>query len=217
MQGYARAVIINGGCFGAAVLCGLRKRGWSDVASLQRTQLEAGHALALILIYAGKIDIGRVIRRTIEGLEAETRHRMSWHTCGQLRIGNTRDCFDEDKGNMSVVEVQSNRAELVLPDEARRLWPLLENNTSIPGALTDSNDGHIAPTDATQAMVRGAHFSGANSHRNTEDGSIERLPDGPRSASTPVRRCHTVRPKPSLSIPRAASPARPATSRTPGV
>ena len=77
---------------------------------------------------------------------------------------------------MSVVEVQSNRAELVLPDEARELWPLLENNTSIPGALTLSDDGHIAPRDATQAMVRGAHFRGANIHPNIEVGNIERLP-----------------------------------------
>ncbi len=51
MQTHARAVVIGGGCVGAAILYGLAKRGWTDVALLERTQLTAGstwHAAGLI-------------------------------------------------------------------------------------------------------------------------------------------------------------------------
>ncbi|TGT79001.1 FAD-dependent oxidoreductase, partial [bacterium M00.F.Ca.ET.157.01.1.1] len=34
-----RAVVVGGGCVGAGILYGLAKRGWTDVALLERTQL----------------------------------------------------------------------------------------------------------------------------------------------------------------------------------
>ncbi len=36
-----RAVVVGGGCVGAGILYGLAKRGWTDVALLERTQLTA--------------------------------------------------------------------------------------------------------------------------------------------------------------------------------
>lgn len=78
MQRYARAVVVGGGCVGAGILYGLTRRGWSDVALLERTQLTAGstwHAAGLVPSYTRNFNIGRMIAKTIEiyeGLEADT-------------------------------------------------------------------------------------------------------------------------------------------------
>ncbi|WP_411037310.1 GcvT family protein [Shinella sp. BYT-45] len=183
MQTHARAVVIGGGCVGAAILYGLAKRGWTDVALLERTQLTAGstwHAAGLIPSYARSINIGRMIAKTIEiyeGLEAETGQHVGWHKCGQLRIANTRDRLDEYKSYMSVAAVQGIRAELLTPKEALSLWPLLENNEML-AALYHPDDGHIAPADVTQAMARGARDRGAKIYLNTEVKGFERLAGG---------------------------------------
>ena len=184
MQTHARAVVIGGGCVGVGILYGLAKRGWTDIALLERTQLTAGstwHAAGLIPSYARSLNIGRMIAKTIEiyeGLEAETGQRVGWHKCGQLRIANTSDRLDEYKSYMSVAAAQGIRAELVTPAEARALWPLLENNTQMRAALYHPDDGHIAPADVTMAMAKGARDLGARIHLNTEVKGFERLPGG---------------------------------------
>lgn len=190
MQTYARAVIIGGGCVGASILYGLAKRGWSDVVLLERTQLKAGstwHAAGLIPSYARSINIGRMIAKSIEiyeGLEAEAGQHVGWHKYGQLRIANTRDRMDEYKSYMSVAEAQGIRAELVSPARAREIWPLLENNHDMLGALYHPDDGHIAPADVTMALAKGARDHGAKIHLNTEVRSSERLPNGEWKIST---------------------------------
>lgn len=184
MQAQARAVVIGGGCVGAGILYGLARRGWSDVALLERTRLTAGstwHAAGLIPSYARSLNIGRMIAKTIEiyeGLEAETGQHVGWHKCGQLRIANTAERLDEYKSYMSVAAVQGIRAELVTPAEARALWPLLEGNTTMRAALYHPDDGHIAPADVTQAMARGARDLGARIYQDTEVLGFARLPGG---------------------------------------
>ena len=42
MQSHARVVVIGGGVVGVGVLYHLAKKGWSDVALLERTELTAG-------------------------------------------------------------------------------------------------------------------------------------------------------------------------------
>src|SRR5437879_6949356 len=173
MQAYARVVIVGGGCVGAGILYGLAKRGWTDVALLERTQLTAGptwNAAGLIPSYARNMNVGRMIRKTIEiyeGLEAETGQPVGWHKCGQLRIANSRDRLDEFKSYMSVADVQGMRAQLLTPAEARELCPLLDNDRML-GALYHPDDGHIAPADVTHAMAKGARDRGAKVYLNTE-------------------------------------------------
>jgi dimethylglycine dehydrogenase len=183
MQSHARAVVIGGGCVGAGILYGLAKRGWRDIVLLERTQLTAGstwHAAGLIPSYARSINVGRMIAKSIEiyeGLQAETGQHVGWHKCGQLRIANTRDRLDEYKSYMSVAAVQGMRAELLTPAEARKLWPLLENDHML-AALYHPDDGHIAPADVTQAMAKGARDLGAKVELNTEVKGFEQLPSG---------------------------------------
>jgi dimethylglycine dehydrogenase len=183
MQKHARAIVVGGGCVGAGILYGLAKRGWTDIALLERTQLTAGstwHAAGLVPSYARNFNIARMIAKTIEiyeGLEQETGQNVGWHKCGQLRIANTRDRFDEYKSYMSVAELQGMNARLLTPAEARALWPLLDNKTML-GALYHPDDGHIAPADVTHAMAKGARDLGAKIYLNTEVKGFKRTPGG---------------------------------------
>jgi len=184
MQSHARAVVVGGGCVGAATLYGLAKRGWKDVALLERTQLTAGstwHAAGLIPSYARNRNIARMIARSIaiyEGLEAETGQTVGWHKCGQLRIANTQERLDEFRSYISVAEAQGTPARIVTPAQIRDLWPLLENNKVMLGGLHHPDDGHIAPADVTQAMAKGARDLGARIYLNTEVQGFEVLPGG---------------------------------------
>ncbi|OQM75349.1 GcvT family protein [Manganibacter manganicus] len=190
MQSHARVVVVGGGCVGASILYGLAKRGWTDVALLERTQLTAGstwHAAGLIPSYARSVNIGRMIAKSIEiyeGLEAETGQSVGWHKCGQLRIANTRDRLDEYVSYMSVAEVQGMRAELLSPADARKLWPLLEGNHDMRGALYHPDDGHIAPADVTNALAKGARDRGAKIYLDTEVRGFERQAGGDWKVTT---------------------------------
>jgi dimethylglycine dehydrogenase len=183
MQSHVRAIVIGGGCVGVGCLYGLTKRGWRDVALLERTQLTAGstwHAAGLIPSYARSFTISRMIAKTIaiyEALGSATGQHVGWHKCGQLRIANTRDRMDEFLSYLSVAEAQGTRASLLGPAEVRDLWPLLENKAMI-GALYHPDDGHIAPADVTHAMAKAAKTLGASIHLNTEVLGFQPMPGG---------------------------------------
>jgi glycine/D-amino acid oxidase-like deaminating enzyme len=107
---------------------------------------------------------------------------------------------------MSVAEVQNVRAELVSPARARELWPLLENNHNMLGALYHPDDGHIAPADVTMALAKGARDKGAKIYLNTHVNGFERLPsgewkvktnNGDASAITSFRRPAIMRARPA--------------------
>ena len=189
MQRYARAVVVGGGCVGAGILYGLARRGWSDIALLERTQLTAGstwHAAGLVPSYTRNFNIGRMIARTIEiyeGLEADTGQSVGWHKCGQLRLANSKDRLDEFRSYMSVAEAQGTRAELLTPAEARKLWPLIGHENML-AALYNPDDGHIAPADVTQAMAKGARDRGAKIYLDTEVRGFERMAGGEWKIST---------------------------------
>jgi dimethylglycine dehydrogenase len=184
MRSHARAVVIGGGCVGVAILYGLARRGFNDCALMERTRLTAGstwHAAGLIPSYSRSRTVGRMIAKTIEiyeGLEAATGQTVGWHKCGQLRIANTSDRLDEFASYMSVAEAQGTRAFILSPREARDLWPLLEGNTTMLGALYHPDDGHIAPADVTMAMAKGARDLGASIYQDTEVIGFEQMTHG---------------------------------------
>jgi dimethylglycine dehydrogenase len=191
MRSQARVVVVGGGCVGASVLYGLTRRGWSDVVLLERTQLTAGstwHAAGLLVLYTRSYSAGRIIRKSIEiyeGLEAETGQAVGFHKCGQLRVANTPDQMDEYVDYMSMAETMGIRARLVSPAEIRDLWPLLEGNRRMLGGLHHLDDGHIAPADVTQALVKGARDRGAAVELDTPVIGFDRLADGRWKVRTP--------------------------------
>ena len=184
MQSHARVVVVGGGCVGVNVLYSLAHRGWTDACLLERTELTAGstwHAAGLIPLYSFSYKFGRLIKKTIEiyeGLEAETDQGIGWHKCGQLRIAETPDRMDEYLNYAAIAETQGVRAEILTPEQAIDLWPLMTRTDKLLGAVYNPDDGHIAPADVTQALAKGARQLGTNIYRDTEVTAIERLRSG---------------------------------------
>lgn len=184
MKTHARVVVVGGGCVGAAILYCLARKGWTDIAMVERTQLTAGstwHAAGLIPSYTRSHGIGRMLSRTFEiyrGLEEDTGQSVGWHESGQLRVANSRNRMDEFLSYISVAEAQGTVARFVTPAEIRDLWPLLEGNKQMLGGLYHPHDGHIAPADVTQAMAKGARDRGAKIYLETEAKGFEALPTG---------------------------------------
>ena len=187
---HVRVVVVGGGCVGASILYGLTRRGWTDVALLERTQLTAGstwHAAGLIPTYTRSHNIGRMLSKSIEiyeGLERETGQAVGWHKCGHLRVAHTPERMDEFVSYMSLAEAQGVSAQIVTPAEVRELWPLLEHGNGILGGLYHPDDGHIASADLTQALAKGARDLGAKIYLDTHVTAFERLPGGDWKVTT---------------------------------
>ena len=190
MQSHARVVVVGGGCVGVNIAHELARRGWTDVALLERTELTAGstwHAAGLIPIYSFSYNFGRLIAKTIEiyeALEAETGQAVGWHKCGQLRVANTPARMDEYLNYASIAETQGVRAEICSAERVRELWPLFDGHKNILGGVFNPDDGHIAPADVTQAAAAGARSKGVKIYRDTEVTSFKQTASGEWRVST---------------------------------
>jgi dimethylglycine dehydrogenase len=180
----ARVVVVGGGCVGASVLYGLAKRGWGDCVLLERSRV-AGASTRLaggfIPTYVRGDAPSRMINATIgiyRGLEADTGQAVGWHPCGQLRIARDPLRMQEYQSYMNIAEAIGANAALLSPREAVGLWPLLDGTQGILGALYHPDDGYVAPTDVTMALLRGARDRGAAVHENTAVTGITRAPSG---------------------------------------
>jgi dimethylglycine dehydrogenase len=175
---------------GANILYSLAKRGWTDVALLERTELTAGstwHAAGLVPLYSFSYSLGRLIAKSIEiyeSLEGETGQSVGWHKCGQLRVANSRERMDEYLNYASIAETQGVRAEILTPRQVRELWPLFDGHKEMLGGVYNPDDGHIAPADVTQGVAKGARDLGAKIYRDTQVTGFVRLPSGEWKVTT---------------------------------
>jgi len=184
MKTHARVIVIGGGVVGTNILYGLAKCGWTDAVLLERRELTSGstwHAAGLMSLYATGYAFSRLYQlahRVYAGVEAETGQAVGFHRSGTLRLASTRDRLDEYLHYKDIADSFGVRAEIVGPEEVRRLWPLVEKTDDLAGALYHPEDGHAAPADVTQALAKGARQLGAEIRRQTEVTGIERTGSG---------------------------------------
>ena len=78
MKSHARVIVIGGGVVGVSTLYHLTKKGWSDVALLERKELTSGstwHAAGLLPLFNMSYSVGQIHKYSValyENLEAET-------------------------------------------------------------------------------------------------------------------------------------------------
>lgn len=185
MREHARVVVIGGGCVGAGILYGLVRQGWQDVVLLERNRLDTEtpwHAAGIIPTYDLNRNIGRMLGKGIaiyEELAAETGMDIGWHKCGQLRVANTPDRWDEYLNYMDMHETQGLRARLVGPEEIHELVPLIApRGEDIIGGILHPDDGHIDPVRISAALFAAASGRGASIHDDTEVQAITRTRSG---------------------------------------
>jgi dimethylglycine dehydrogenase len=185
---HVRALVIGGGVVGVSTLYHLTKKGWQDVALIERTELTAGstwHAAGLLPLFNMSYTVGQLHKYSVDlykRLQAETGQDVSFHVTGNLRLATSRERMDEYQKYCATANTIGVPFEIISPQRVKELWPLAElgggETPKIVGALYHPDDGHIAPADLTMALRKGARAGGAEIYEHTEATAIERTASG---------------------------------------
>ena len=161
----ARAIVIGGGIVGCSTAYHLARLGWSDTLLLERGQLTSGstwHAAGLIGQLRSNANVTQLLGYSValyDRLEAEVGHATGWKMNGGLRLACTPDRWTELRRQATTARSFGLEMQLLTPEEALRLWPLMDVSDVI-GAAFLPTDGQANPTDITQALARGARLAG---------------------------------------------------------
>ena len=132
MKSHYRVVVIGGGAVGVSTLYHLAKKGWSDVALLERTELTAGstwHAAGLLPLFNMSYTVGQLHKYSVDlykSLPAETGQDVSFHVTGNLRLATNRDRMDEYLKYCSTANTIGVPFRVITAEEVKSLWPLVE-------------------------------------------------------------------------------------------
>ena len=168
----AQIIIIGGGIIGCSVAYHLAKEGAKDVLLLERGQLTCGstfHAAGLVGQLRSSANITRVLKNSVElyrTIEGETGQSTGWKMNGGLRLACTKERWTELKRQATTAHSFGLEMELLSPNEAQELWPLMEVEDVI-GAAFLPTDGQANPSDITQALAKGARMCGVTIFEET--------------------------------------------------
>ncbi|MGU9956137.1 MAG: FAD-dependent oxidoreductase [Arenicellales bacterium WSBS_2016_MAG_OTU3] len=186
----ARVVIVGGGVMGCSLAYHLAHEGCTDVVLLEKAELTSGstwHAAGQITHSTSSFALGKCVDYNIGlysgALEAETGQSLTWHGCGSFRLAYTEDEMDWLRHTLSVGRSLGFNIELVAPDFIATLHPFYHLDGVI-GALYTPDDGHVDPSDVTQAMAVGARQLGVKIIRRCRATDIKQLPAGEWKVST---------------------------------
>lgn len=164
----AKVVIVGGGIMGVGLAYHLAHEGWgAETVLLEKAELTSGstwHAAGQITRSTSSFTLGRCVDYNIAlysgGLEAETGQPVTWHGCGSFRLAYTEDEVDWLRHTLSVGRALGFNIELVGPEFVAEKHPFY-NLDGVIAALWTPDDGHVDPTNVTQAMAIGARKLGA--------------------------------------------------------
>ncbi|HET6628434.1 MAG TPA: FAD-dependent oxidoreductase [Woeseiaceae bacterium] len=183
METHARVVVVGGGIVGVSTLYHLVKKGWTDVALVERRELTSGstwHAAGLLPLFNMSYSVGQIHKYSValyKQLEEETGQDVGLRLVGNIRLATNEDRMDEYRQYASVAQTIGVNVEFLTPEQVRDIWPLAITDGLI-GAIRHPDDGYIQPADLTQALARGAREGGGRIHRNTTVTGIEQKPNG---------------------------------------
>ena len=183
MAQHARVVVIGGGAVGVATLYHLARKGWSDVALLERKELTSGstwHAAGLLPLFNMSYSVGQIHKYSVNlyrTLAEETGLDVGLRIVGNIRLAMTPDRMDEYRQYAGVARTIGVNVEFLTPDEVHDIWPLAATD-GLVGAIRHPDDGYIQPADLTQALARGARRRGASIYRQTCVTGIEQTLGG---------------------------------------
>ncbi len=182
MKTHARVIVIGGGVVGVSTLYHLAKKGWTDVALIERKELTSGstwHAAGLLPLFNMSYSVGQLHKYSVslyESLGKETGQEIGLRQVSNIRLARTEDRMDEYRFYAGVAETIGVDVRFLTPDDLSDIWPLCVTD-DIVGAIQHPRDGYVQPADLTQALATGARNNGAEIYRNTNVESIERAND----------------------------------------
>ncbi len=169
----AQVVIVGGGVIGCSVAYHLTRSGITDVVLLERRTLTCGttwHAAGLVPTLRATYNMSMLASYSAslyERLEAETGQATGFVRNGSLTIATNQERLSELKRGASMAKVAGFPCDVITPDQAQEIWPLL-NIDDVVGAIHLPADGMAGPVDVTQALAKGARMAGARIFENTK-------------------------------------------------
>jgi 4-methylaminobutanoate oxidase (formaldehyde-forming) len=169
---HARAVIIGGGVGGTSIAYHLTELGWRDVVLVDRAELTSGstfHSAGLVGQLRSSVTLTRMMMYGSElyrRLAAETGVDPSWHEVGSLRLASSPERYEELRRQAGWAKTFGLPLELIGPDEARALFPLMSTD-GVLGAVYLPTDGWLDPSGLAQALAAGARSRGATIRPHT--------------------------------------------------
>lgn len=167
----AKTLIIGGGIIGCSTAYHLAQMG-EEVLLLEKAALTSGstwHAAGLVGQLRSNANITQLLGYSIDlynTLEAETGLATGWKMNGGLRLACTQERWTEVKRQATTAHSFGLDMQLLTPQEAQDLWPLMDIS-DIVGAAFLPTDGQASPSDITQALAKGARAKGAVLQENT--------------------------------------------------
>jgi 4-methylaminobutanoate oxidase (formaldehyde-forming) len=164
-------VIIGGGVGGASIAYHLAQLGERDVVLLERSELTSGstfHSAGLVGQLRGSLSLTRMM---IDSVELYRRLDCGWVECGGIRLACTAEREQEVMRQVAWAKTFGLPLELLTPDEARSLFPLMV----IDGVRCASylpTDGYLDPSLLTYALVDGARQGGCRVFTHTRVNGI---------------------------------------------
>jgi dimethylglycine dehydrogenase len=169
----ARVAVIGGGIAGCSVAYHLARLGCSDVVLLEQSELTAGstwHAAGLCTQFASNPRTMRLLKRSLDlyaALERDTGQSVGLHQCGSVRLAESDDRLDQFEHVGGVAAQAGVPFEIVTPDAARELFPLMVPDRVLAAAYLPT-DGHVDPSGVTNALAQGAAAAGVQIFRHTK-------------------------------------------------
>ncbi|MBY5456491.1 FAD-dependent oxidoreductase [Rhizobium leguminosarum] len=169
----AKAVVIGGGIIGCSTAYHLGKLGWTDTVLLERKKLTSGttfHAAGLVGQLRTSANITQLLGYSVDlykRLEEETGLGTGWKMNGGLRLACNEERWTEVRRQATTAQSFGLEMQLLTPQEAFDLWPLMTVNDLV-GAAFLPTDGQANPSDITQALAKGARMSGVSIFEDTE-------------------------------------------------
>ena len=179
MRSEARVVVIGGGVAGCSLLYHLTRLGWNDVILVEKDELTSGstwHAAGLCTQFIPSYNLMKLLQYSLKlysSLEAETGQAVEFHRCGSVRLAESQDRLDDFLYRKGIADTLGLPFEIVSPERAQELFPLLDLE-GVVGAAYLPTDGHVDPSEVTQAFAKGARSEGAEILRHTAVTAIER-------------------------------------------
>jgi glycine cleavage system aminomethyltransferase T/glycine/D-amino acid oxidase-like deaminating enzyme len=157
----ARIVIIGGGVGGTSIAYHLAKLGVRDVVLLERDELTSGstfHSAGLVGQLRGSVSLTRMM---MDSVELYRTLDCGWVECGGIRLACTPEREQEVLRQVSWAKTFGLPLELLSPDEAQELFPLMVTD-GVRCASYLATDGYLDPSQLTFALAAGARDGGCN-------------------------------------------------------
>lgn len=161
----SKIIIIGGGIIGCSTAYHLAHLG-QEVLLLDKAALTSGstwHAAGLVGQLRSNANVTQLLGYSIDlyrQLEEETGLATGWKMNGGLRLACNEERWTEVKRQATTAHSFGLDMQLLTPQEAQDLWPLMDIG-DIVGAAYLPTDGQASPSDITQALAKGARSKGA--------------------------------------------------------